>query len=1458
MFIQQNVKRIKTLIASAACFLFFHASANAAELNIIYQEDFNDDYNPTASGWHSQTTNGKLEVDSANGETALKVYAGSAGTTITSTLSLGVSTPADTTYYVEYRYLTNSTNRKWDILHLNPSDWPNRLTAQLRQGNGEFALFDDDKSTFNGVYGEGLISPNVWHNIKLAVEPLTNTFRLWVDGKYVGEKQSNYDFSPLEQISLRTFNENTFFIDDLTVYTRQEERLIDQQGDVSYYLNDNFDGKPLTDWSVNTTDGSVSIVANPEGAGDVIAFYAGSGSNKTIADYILAKKVPNDEPYIVRFDYYTSTINSPWDFIRLNAYDYPNRLTAQLRHGGGEFALSDDGGQFSRSPVGIISANQWHSIELSVDPLMDKFQLAINGEYFPVMQSNNAIKGLEEFSVWALKSNTFYFDNLQILTYGEEPAIPPLVPQGTAAYYYQADFENDYDAHIEWEVLEQDGHFSIVDNPKGDDSVLMIDGGNDKTIINLTLNESTPSDEAYVVEYDYYPTTTNSKWDFTRLNGYDYDNRLTAQLRGNKGQYSLFDNGQHYSATSEYSIAANQWHHIKMTVKPQSNQYQLTINGKNMPVATSFSLLEGLSELTFNAILGNHYYIDNLKIYTYGVAPTPVITKEPAEVPHERPRVLVSADSLSALETRFYSDEMSFWRELILDEEAARNDADFSHNGKIYSAEYRAIEAAALLYLVNGDLEKGEKARRMLLEGLNTAATPATAHDDANRIIHRFVLTAALTYDWVYDLFTEQERQQIIANVTRLVSATEYGYPMTFDSFVLGHSGEEKLPAMLAFGIAVYDEDPSFYHHAAGYLYEKFVPNRDFFYPAGKHTKGVGYAGRYDSEMLSTILITRMGGERPYTDEQALLQYHAIYARRPDGILMTSGDDFLHSFTERSNVDGVATANWGILGLTMAATEYQDPYLQDDVNRFEHFVNGHDTLKGAAFFMLLKDETLAAKPVAELPLTRVFNYPNSGLIARTGWDIQGGQESNVMIAELNMGEYHTGGHDHLDTGHFSLYYKAPLAIDSGAYSISEVGDCKFGNCQHFLNYYQKSIAHNTLLIQNNEDAQWGIPNEGGQVPKLDPNKVKLRTAKDIQHNNMAQILGVSVEDNSNAPDYSYIHGDMARAYPTSSEVKRAMVFLNLKDDINPGALIVFDKITANDESYKKRWLLHSHEEPQIIDNKVIIEGFSGLLGDNYFGKLVNNTLLPVFDNLVINKVGGSDREFWTESTATANRLKYQTDIKKFEAGQWRVELSPKVANTQDTFLNVLQAFDSSGVQELPVSMLENQRLIGAQIKDRQVYFTKSGVRLREDITFSVSNTTERTKVLFTQLNTGTWTVLGNRFAQTFNVTEQAGTLYLSLSNGEYQLVQGDQSQRDSDGDGISDANDDFYLDANRTLVGDFDGDNDVDRKDISFFVRSIRNPESIDPRYDFNQDGVIHQNDVSALRTLCSRARCAE
>ncbi len=658
------------------------------------------------------------------------------------------------------------------------------------------------------------------------------------------------------------------------------------------------------------------------------------------------------------------------------------------------------------------------------------------------------------------------------------------------------------------------------------------------------------------------------------------------------------------------------------------------------------------------------------------------------------------------------------------------------------------LELEALGYLIEPQEEAGRRTVAETLKMLEESTFPD--EQDISRAIGRTMVTGAIVYDWCYELLTAEQKQGYIDQFVRLAKMMECGYPPTRQGSVTGHSSERMIMRdMISAGIAIYDESPEMYRLAAGRFFREHLPARNWFYPGHAYHQGDSYGSyRYASDLYPLWIFHRMGAGNVYDPAQQYVPYQWIYMRRPDGQLIRSGDTYLHS-RRPGQV-------WPLeMATILSASFYGDGYVYGEFIK-EPSVSAENKL----FEFLWRDPELQPRPAEELPLTRYMGSPFGWMIARTGWD------ENAAIVEMKVNEYNFTNHQHLDAGSFQIYYRGALAIDSGLYSGSSGA---YGS-PHTTNYYWRTIAHNSLLVYDpdevfsrSRDRDYG--NDGGQ--RLPNGRSEPRNLDDLLTKGYAtgKVLAHDFGPDAQRPQYSYLKGDITQAYSDKvRQVVRSFVFLNLDDDARPGVLVVFDRVVASDPAFKKYWLLHSIEEPQIDGPRVSIARTEE--GDQ--GRLYLTALRPAAGNLAIEKIGGPGKEFWVFGRNFPNDIEARRRASQ-EPGAWRIEISPQRAAADDSFLNVLQIAAAGAGPPLPSTLVDGDGVIGVKIADRVVLFSQSGEPLSGEIRFSLEGE-GAFQVLLADLAEGKWHVSRGGRPQVEIVSGQSGqTAYFAATAGQYVL-----------------------------------------------------------------------------------------
>lgn len=695
--------------------------------------------------------------------------------------------------------------------------------------------------------------------------------------------------------------------------------------------------------------------------------------------------------------------------------------------------------------------------------------------------------------------------------------------------------------------------------------------------------------------------------------------------------------------------------------------------------------------------------------------------------------------------------------------------------GNMDSRVLAIITSYAYEYAVHGDENSGRLAVSSLHNYLRTVVYPPKDYNNTGQT----VFTIGAVYDWCYPLLTAEDRESLYRAAIETAGKMEIGWPPVKQGNVTGHGPEGQLfRDLLVASVAMYDESPEMYRWVAGRFFSRMVETKKFMYPAHMHHQGVHYCNyRGQWEMLATIIFDRLGLPQVFGPDQRYLMYWTLYARRGDGQVLRDGDTHINN----RPLGEYWTSPFRTMFL--AANYFKDPYLKMEAHRqrpnLEPMQPRQNQACDAVEVLIFNDPNLDPKPLNELPLTKYFPSPKGAMIARTGWE--DGIDSSSVVAEMKINEWYFANHQHLDAGAFQIYCRGALAIDSGYYQAginktdnpANDGSSGYGSL-YDVNYYKRSIAHNVVTVYDPNEKfdtkrweKFKIANDGGQRM---PNRwIEPREHEElIDPNNgyrIAEVLARSSGPDTLRPEYSYLKGDLSRAYSSKiSEYERSFAFLNMNDPAHPAVMVVFDRVVSSDPSFRKTWLLHGLEQPEVSGNRFVYKDTR----KGYTGKLTVDTLLPEPDDTQINVVGGSADEVNVDGNT------YKVALRPDglnEGGRFRVEVSPRAARHDNYFLHVLQCGDHTpDVEPLEVTKFETPAHAGALFGGKLVVFAKSRNRLGHPLEITVPGTSTA-KVLLADLEAGVWTI-HQRGRPPFDVvvTEETGVAYFDAPPGKYRIT----------------------------------------------------------------------------------------
>ena len=635
------------------------------------------------------------------------------------------------------------------------------------------------------------------------------------------------------------------------------------------------------------------------------------------------------------------------------------------------------------------------------------------------------------------------------------------------------------------------------------------------------------------------------------------------------------------------------------------------------------------------------------------------------EVVSGHPRLYVTANDLPALRARCEGP-------MAADYAVSKNWADDHINDSLpfssVDAYMHNLCTYSFIYLVTGNAAYAGRAKAIAQYAMGQGFQGEGP----------YITGLALFFDWCYDYLTPAERQTFGWELAESGLAYEAGTNWTETNNY--HSKPSRLKGLAYAGLAIYGEG---INDAAATelcdLFEEHLFGPDYVLACIDEIGGDGsyYEGDYTLSVIGESLVAACLIWRSATGEDAFavsgnlqnmatyLIYDVFAKNGPGGGAFMSG----------SKQGDSKTHTWGAASLRrvlhVLANVYRDPRAEWLGLRIDSLGLGWINRNERWRLLIYRDPSVGTQAPTGLPDAWYFSDMGT-VYMRSGFDYSEGSDDVYAVFRC---EAMNAGHTNAHQNHILLARGADLlAIDSGVYDG--------GVSSHHLNYFSRTIAHNTVTVYDPSETTFGgYANDGGQMmPKELP--VRFGDASSPEY------YRGKIEAFKNTDTFTYVKGDATAAYASYKLdlFTREIVWLK------PNVFVVLDRVRATSPSYTKRWLLHSIEQPSISGSTATITR-----GDS---KLVVTSVLP--EGASITRVGGPGHEFDVNGTNYPPSQSWTEDM-----GAWRIEITPSDSAAEHLFLTVL-CVAGAGETAPTVRPVESEEMVGVQVDSEVVLFSATG------------------------------------------------------------------------------------------------------------------------------------------------------
>lgn len=458
----------------------------------------------------------------------------------------------------------------------------------------------------------------------------------------------------------------------------------------------------------------------------------------------------------------------------------------------------------------------------------------------------------------------------------------------------------------------------------------------------------------------------------------------------------------------------------------------------------------------------------------------------------------------------------------------------------------------AFLYAVTGDRKRGELARKEMLAVVKQEHWDFFLEDGKHRLgflyAGRQTAWVSLSYDWLYDLLTPEEREEIRAAIAEKGCVPCYRslYGMRYPNTVKGWSMAPDKP----FGAKV--PDMSRWPHILGNNNFRAVLSGGF--ALGIHVL-IGHDDRTD-EWLEMLLdsyprsANLFEADGSYDEAVSYCNYAMTYLiylmevvdRKQgldlyDGANYTGMMDFNLGLLMPQHLDPAGSVNFGDASRSLNSSIgfWVAGKSRDGLSQYSalHYAPNHDI-----FSLLYYDPSVT--PIPPSPNSYFYQADLDWIVIRTGYDLD-----DLVVAMRSGGPFN---HEHADRNSIILKYQGEmLLVDQYRPTYDN------WKPDWFL---RTSPAHNTVLIDG-RGHQYHNGEEGTNESKASANIVRS-----------GQRAGYSFWASDATPAYALVNPDV------KSVTRTSLVFPDIP------CLIVMDKLKKEQEAsvFSARWFVENRDK----------------------------------------------------------------------------------------------------------------------------------------------------------------------------------------------------------------------------------------------------------------------------------------